>query len=260
MHNFVTRDGTTPDEFRSVARQQLRQYSNVEARDVAVSSVGGTRGAFRIELAAEVVAARRILLCTGMVDEIAPLEGFAALWGHAIFQCPYCHGWEVRDRRWGYLALADTPHLLPFVLQLRSWSDAVTVFTGGAFQLSGETHVRFGALGIKVETASVARLVARGDRLEAVELEGGRRAPLDALFAHPPQRQVELVRALRLELDEEGYVRLDPMRRETSVPGVYAAGDLTTRQQAAIIAAASGMQAAAAINVDLMMELAASGA
>jgi thioredoxin reductase len=256
MHNFVTRDGTPPGEFRSVARRELAHYPSVEMRDAAVVSVSGVRGAFRIGLTSDVVEARRILLCTGMLDEIVPLEGFGELWGRAIFQCPYCHGWEVQDRRWGYLALGDSPHLLPFVLQMRSWSRDVVVFTRGTFELPDETRARFAALGITHETAPVARLIARGDRLEAVELEGGTRVPRDVLFAHPPQRQVQLVRALGFELDDDGYVRLDPMKRETSVLGIYAAGDLTTRLQAAIIASASGMQAAAAINVDLMLELA----
>jgi thioredoxin reductase len=259
IHNFVTRDGTPPDEFRGVAREQLAHYPNVEVRDATVESVAGTRGAFRIDLTSEVVEARRVLLCTGMVDEMLPLQGFRELWGRSIFQCPYCHGWEVRERRWGYLALAaQAAHLLPFAFQLRGWSDDLVVFTSGAFEVPEDTRAMFGAAGIRLETARVARLVAHGDRLEAVELEGGTRVPCEVLFAHPPQHQVELVRALGVVLEDDGYVRVDAMKRETSVPGIYASGDLTTRMQAAILAAASGMQAAAVINVDLNMELTSS--
>ncbi len=261
IHNFVTRDGTPPNEFRRVGRQQLTRYPNVEARDVRVESISGSRGAFRVSLTSEIVEARRILLCTGMIDETLPIPGFRELWGQSIFQCPYCHGWEVQDRRWGYLVLpASASHLLPFALQARGWSRDVVVFTGGAVEVPDETRARLDAAGIRLETAPIARLVAREHQLEAVELSNGASVPCEVLFTHPPQEQVDLVRTLGLGLDDDGYVRVDPMKRETSVPGIYASGDLTTRMQGAMFAAASGTQAAAMINVELMMELASTGA
>jgi thioredoxin reductase len=261
VQNFVTRDGTPPADFRRVGREQLATYPNVEARDVRVESITGARGAFHVALGSGAVEARRVLLCTGMIDELPPIEGFARLWGHAIFQCPYCHGWEAQDRRWAYLGrAADASHFVPFALMARGWTRDLVALTGGGFEVAPEARGTLEASGIRLETAPVKRLVARDDRLEAVELEDGRTVPCDVLFAHPPQRHVDLVRALGVELDEHGYVRVEPMRRETSVPGVYAAGDLTTRMQAAIAAAAAGMQAGAAINGELTMELAPTGA
>lgn len=256
MHNFVTRDGTPPAEFRRIGREQLTPYPSVEVRDVRIEGVSGARGAFRVRLPDAVVEARRLLLCTGLVDEMLPIEGFRELWGHSIFQCPYCHGWEVQDRHWGYLARAGhTSHTLPFVLMLRSWTAHVTLFAHGEVELPEEVRRQLLAAGIRIEPAPAERLVARDGRLEAVELAGGAEVPCDVLFAHPPQRQVELVRALGVALDEDGFVQVDPLRRETSVPGVFAAGDLTSRMQAAIAAAAAGVQAAAALNVDLALEL-----
>ena len=261
VHNFVTQDGTPPEEMRRVARQQLARYPNVEIRDDRVQSVGGARGAFRLEVGADLAEARRVLLCTGMIDEPLALPGFREHWGRAIFQCPYCHGWEVQDRRWGYLVLpATSSHLLPFAIQARAWTREVVVFTSGAVAVPDEARAQLEAAGVKLETAPVVGLLGDGERLEAVELEGGRRVPCEALFAHPPQRQVDLVRSLGLGLDEEGFVRVDPMKRETSVPGIYAAGDSTSRMQAAIVAAGAGMQAGAMINVELTMELALAGA
>jgi thioredoxin reductase len=254
IHNFVTRDGAPPDEFRDVARRQLTRYPNVEIRDVRVASIEGTRGEFRVKLTSEVVEARRILLCTGMADEMLPIDGFRELWGHSIFQCPYCHGWEARGSRWGYLA-ADSSHLLPFALQARGWTRDLVVFTAGALDVEPEARASLDAAGIRLETAPVARLVARDSRLTAVELLNGTTVPCDALFAHPPQRQIELVRALGVELDDDGYVRVDSMKRETSISGVFASGDLTTRMQGAMFAAASGTHAAGMINLELTMEL-----
>lgn len=254
VHNFVTRDGTPPEEFRDVACQQLTHYPNVEVRDAPVEAVSGVRGDFRVESASEVVGARRVLLCTGMIDEVPPLEGFRELWGRSIFQCPYCHGWEAQDLRWGYLVgPSGRSHVLPFALSLRGWSRDIVVFTGGDEVIEETTRAALTVAGISLETRPVARLIAADGQLESVELVDGIRVPCDALFAHPPQRQVELVRALDLALDADGYVQVDQMTRETSLPGIYASGDLTTRMQGAIFAAANGTQAAAALNAELTL-------
>lgn len=261
MHNFVTRDGVTPDEFRRVAREQLSQYPNVVVHDVLVAGVTGAKGAFHVSAGGNTVDARRVLLCTGMIDELPPLDGFRELWGHAVVQCPYCHGWETRDRPWGYLVRADhASHVQMFALQLRGWTNDVCVFTNGEFELPEAARSQLIAAGVLIETARIGRLVAREHRLEAVELSNGTRVACELLFAHPPQHQVDVVRALGVALDDDGFVQVDPMSRQTSVPGVFAAGDLTTRMQAAIAAAASGMQAAAMINVELMMQLGSRGA
>lgn len=261
MHNFVTRDGTPPSEFRGVARQQLATYPSVEVRDSGVESVTGEKGAFRVVVGTDTLAARRLLLCSGLVDEMLPVAGFRELWGHSIVACPYCHGWEAREKPWGYLVNPqNSAHLLAFCAQLRGWTPDVTVFTNGALELPAHEARQLQAARVRVETARVARLLATAQTLEAVELESGARVPCELLFAHPPQRQTELVRTLGVALDDDGFVQIDPMKRETSVPGIYAAGDLTSRMQAAIVAAAAGMQAAAALNAELTLELAVAGA
>lgn len=261
LHNFVTRDGVTPDEFRRVAREQLSQYPNVVVEDVHVGSVTGARGAFHVAAGANTVEARRILICTGMIDEMLPIDGFRELWGHAVVQCPYCHGWEVRDRPWGYLVRAENAsHVQIFALQLRGWTNDVCVFTNGESEIPEAAQSQLVAAGVRIETARIGRLVGREHRLEAVELSNGTRVGCELLFAHPPQHQVDVVRALGVALDSEGFVQVDPMSRQTSVPGVFAAGDLTTRMQAAIAAAASGMQAAAMVNVELTMDRSSRGA
>ena len=253
MNNFVSRDGIAPADFRREARAQLAKYPNVSFRDEPIDTITGLRGDFR----AGAVRARRVLLATGLIDQPPDFENLAPLWGHSVFQCPYCHGWEAREHRWGYYAPdATAPHVGPFVMQLRGWSPEVTLFTD---KIDDQLRSRLHAAKIRVESAAVTRLVGTGHQLEAVELAGGRRVPCEALLMHPPQRQVELVRALGVALDDEGFVKTDPMTRETSIPGIYAAGDLATRGQAAILAAAAGMQAAAAINAEVTADLVTSG-
>jgi thioredoxin reductase len=260
LHNFVTRDGTPPDEFRRIGREQLATYPNVEVQDVRVESVSGARGAFDVQLGSGQVQARRVLLCTGMIDEALPIDGFRELWGHAIFQCPYCHGWEVQDRRWGVLLnAANAEMVLPFALMLRGWTRDLVVFKAEAFDVSADVSAKLQQAGVRVETAPARRLIARGRELEAVELDTGSRVPCDVLFAHPPQRQVDLVRSLGVVLDEHGYVQTEAPKGETSIPGVYAAGDLTTRGQSAIFGASASVFAATTINFELNSELAFSG-
>jgi len=260
IHNFVTRDGSHPNEFRGIARDQLLKYPTIEVRDVPVLSITGERGAFQVSLQAEVVVARRILLAAGMIDEMLPIDGFRELWGRSIFQCPYCHGWEVQDRPWGYLARAAGASLLTlFALQARAWTSDLVVFTNGEFDVPEADRRTLASAGIRLETDPIARLLSRDGHLDRIELKTGTVVPCAALFAHPPQRQVDLVRALGVALDEHGYVQVDPARRETSVPGIYAGGDLANRQQGAIFAAAAGTQAAAILNLELTSERVLSG-
>ncbi len=163
---------------------------------------------------------------------------------------PYCHGWELEDRAWGYLITPEVQnHFLGFALKLRGWTDRITVFTGGTFEMPEESHARLSETGIRVETAPIARLTGPGRELEVVELANGERVACEVLFAHPPQHQADLVRRLGLALDENGFARADSMTRETSIAGIFAAGDLTTRMQGAILAAASGTHAATVMNL-----------
>lgn len=257
VHNFLTRDGTPPAELRRIGREQLRPYASVEVRDVRVEEILGERGAFTARLTDGTVEARRVLLCTGMIDELPELEGFRALWGRSIFQCPYCHGWESQDRGFGWLA--PSVEMLEHALMLRAWTSDVVVLTDGRYAVPAEVRERLSAAGVRIEERRITRLVAHADRLERIELAEGEPLRRDLLFARPPQRQVPLVQALGLELDAGGYVRVHDLYKETSRPGIHAAGDLQTPGQAAIMAAASGMQAAAVLNHSLTVELASLG-
>ncbi|WNG38494.1 NAD(P)/FAD-dependent oxidoreductase [Archangium violaceum] len=257
IHGFVTRDGTPPMEFRRIAREQLRPYEGVEVRDVGISSVERIASGFRVVLAGgDAVECRRVLLTTGLVDELPDLPGYRELWGKSIFACPYCHGWEVRDQAFG--VLATSAMLLDFSLFLTGWSRDVVAFTQGGLEVPAEQRQRLERAGVRLEPRKIRRLVPHGEHLEAVELEDGTRVAREVLFAHPRQRQTELVQRLGLALDEQGFVRINE-HLETSTPGIHAAGDLTTRLQSAIVAASAGFQAAAMINHALNLENAGAG-
>lgn len=257
IHGFVTQDGTPPADFRRMGRRQLEPYTSVEARDVQVETIRGERGVFQVGLSTGIVEARRVLLCTGMIDELPDIDGFRELWGRSIFQCPYCHGWEVRDRRFGYLA--PDVDSLDFALFLRNWTSSVVVLTDGRYAIPSEARLRLDSAEVRVEERRIARLSASEGLLDRIEFADGDPLRLEVLFARPPQRQVAVVQSIGLELDAGGYVRTDE-NRQTSIPGIYAAGDLVTPVQSAVLAAASAVQAAARLNHELTVEQATSGA
>ncbi len=177
IHNFVTRDGVTPTEFRRIGRQQLEAYAGVEARDERVEEVRGERGAFDVRLATGNVQARRILVCTGMLDEMIDIEWFRQLWGKSIFQCPYCHGWEAQNRTFGLLALGV--EMLDFALLLRAWTSRVVAFTDGRYTVPSDVALRLGRAGVGIEEGRIARLAIRDDHLDHVALDGRPRVPVD---------------------------------------------------------------------------------
>jgi thioredoxin reductase len=257
VHNFVTRDGTPPSEFRRIARQQLEPYANVEVRDARVSMISGEHGSFDVHLESGAVDARRVILCTGMIDELPDIDGIDASWGKSTFICPYCHGWEVQDQRWAYLA-ADSASL-SFALLLRSWTRDVVALTDAKVAVDPEMREKLDGAGISIEERPITRLIQHQGNLERIEFADGEFLRRDVLVVRPRQHQVDLVVRLGLALDARGYVTVDEMERETSTPGIYAAGDLVSPAQAAVLAAASGMQAAASINRTLTTELAMNG-
>lgn len=258
VHTYVTRDGTPPDEFRRAAHEQLHSYPNVERRQVRALALArdGDRLHATLEGGAAITAARAVL-ALGVIDLLPDdLPGYRELWGRSIFQCPYCHGWEVQERRFAWLAPA--PEMLAFALFLTGWSSDVVALTGGKFPVDAAARADLQRARVPLDERPLRRLHARDGELAAIEFADGDLLARDILFARPPQQQTELVRSLGLELDDHGYVRVDAQSR-TSMPGVYAAGDLTTPIQAAQLAAAAGMQAAAALNHELTIARALSG-
>lgn len=246
---FVTRDGIPPMEFRRVAKAELARYGvSVEAS--RVTGIDGERGHFEVRHEGGVVKARRVVLTVGMVDSAVPIEGAAPFWGHHIFQCPYCHGWEHRGLPWG--VLATSVELVEHAPFFANWSGRLTVFAAG-LEVPAEVETTLARAGVKLERRPVVRAVGDGERLVGLEVGGGGErevVPCEALIARPPQGQTALVRGLGLELDEAGFVRVDA-KRQTSRAGIFAAGDLCTAMQSAIGAAAAGQMVAAMVSVDL---------
>lgn len=251
VHNFLTRDGTPPATLRALAREELRPYG-VEVRPERAVAIEGEKGAFvvRVEGGGEHTA-RRVILAGGMIDHLPPIPGLAELWGQTIFQCPYCHGHELRGQRWA--AMIGSAPMIDYALVGRGWTLDLVALTEGRFEVSEQDRARLAAAGVRLDERPVAALRPAAEdahRLGAVVFADGEVLERDALLLRPEQTQTPLVAALGLNLDPQGFVAVG-FNRETSIPGIFAAGDLSSPMQAAIAGAASGMLTAAMLNHEL---------
>ncbi len=250
-YGVFTRDGTPPADLLLLARADLAAYPTVEVRGGEARDVTGTEGAFRVELTdGSAVEAHRVVLATGVVDELPDVPGVRELWGGTVFHCPYCHGWEVRDQPLG--VWVDGPHALHMAVLLRGWSDDVVLFTDAA--LDADARATLAALGVPVYESPVVALESEDGVLTAVRLADGTAVPRAGLLLGAPQHERSGIPArLGCETTEFGHVRVD-MMGATSVPGVFAGGDLTNAMQSVVNAAAAGATAGAGANSSLALQ------
>jgi thioredoxin reductase len=246
MHGVLGHDGLDPAALRARGRAELTRYG-IEVRDAEIESVRTIEGG--VEVDGE--RARTLILATGMLDATPAVDGFDAIYGVSAHTCPYCDGWEHRDRRIAVLApVARGDHLGRL---LRQWSRDVVLLTGGGPGIGPEEQARLTAAGVPVVREQITRLAHDDGRLTAVELEGRQPLERDALFFHLAMRpRTGLAAALGCELDPGGYVTAAPMTRETSVDRVYAAGNCADPSQNVPMAIADGARAGAHLNFRLV--------
>ncbi len=196
--------------------------------------------------------ARRILVATGLRDELPEIPGVRERWGRDLLHCPYCHGWEVRDQPLG--VLGTVPGSVEHALLVRQWSDDVTFFVN-TYDLTEAEQAQLEARGVQVVRGEVARLVVEDDRLSGVGLADGRVIAQTAVFIRPGMAPHAdgLIAGLRCAVDEAGFVTVDATGR-TSTAGVWAAGNAADPRAQVITAAGAGSAAAIAINADLVQE------
>jgi len=254
MHGFLTRDGMSPLELLELGRAEVRGYG-VEIVTTTATRADGEAGAFTVTLDdGRSLSARRLLIATGLRDELPDIPGLAGQWGRGAVACPYCDGWEVRDRRVGVIATtAMSTHQAGLV---RQWTGDVTFIGPLTAELDPETRRGFEVRGTRILTPAITEVLSDADgTLSGVALDDGTTVELDALFVGP--RLVpndELLRQLgadRVEGPMGEWTASDPTGL-TSVPGVWVAGNTAAAHMLVIVAAASGLTAATVINADLV--------
>ncbi|AQA04786.1 pyridine nucleotide-disulfide oxidoreductase [Mycobacterium sp. MS1601] len=251
-------DGRPPAELYAAGRAELAAYPSVQVRDGTVADAVAVDGGFVVYPAGGVeVSTRTVLLATGMDYRPVELAGAAELWGDSVFHCPFCHGWEVRDRPLAVCANGD--RAVHASLLLRGWSDDVLLLTNGPAELDAAQRELLSAAKVSVDDRVIASLDGADGRLAAVVFTDGDRLPREGmLVAATLHQRSPLAQRLGVEFADPGPVVMDAVKTDpfcrTSVPGVFAAGDVSAQMPQVAAAVAAGSMAGAAIMQTLMSE------
>jgi thioredoxin reductase len=249
MQGFLSRDGMSPADLLAAGRVEVAGYGVELVEDQVV----GIETGFVVRLAGgRVLKARRVLVATGVRDELPEIPGVRERWGRDLLHCPYCHGWEVRDQPIG--VLGTLPGSVQHAQLVRQWSDDVAFFVH-TYALTADEHAQLEARGVRIVRGEIARLVVEDDQLTGVELTDGRVIARTAVFIRPGNvpHADGLLTGLGCEVDQAGFVTVDATGRTSNV-GVWAAGNVVDPRAQVITAAGAGSAAAIAINADLVEE------
>jgi thioredoxin reductase len=256
VHGLLGRDGMAPGELLERGRDEVRRYGGQLTRG-EVAAAARADGGFAVTLAdGRGARARRLLVATGLADELPDVPGLRGRWGRDVVHCPYCHGWEVRDRAIG--VLASGPRSVHQALLFRQLSDDVLYFSNGT-SLTGPEAEQLAARGIRVVDGEVAALEIVADRITGIRLRDGTVEPREVVAIAPRMvARAGVLASLGLRPAEHPsgaglWVPADPTGR-TEVPGVWVAGNVTDLGAQVGAAAAAGAMAGAVINADLVEE------
>ena len=257
VHGFLSRDGTDPAEIRRTAREELARYPSIQARDTTVQAAAPADGGFEVTMADGTTAQpRRLLLATGVTDQLPAVDGLAALWGRGVYHCPYCHGWEAREQKVAVLGGDD--QAVHLALNLARLGCDIIMCTNGPSQASAAARTALAAHQIRVCEDPVGKVDGEPGRYVRLHLAPGQTLERHALFIPPaPRQRSGLAEELGCTFLEDGAVQVNELG-QTTVPGVYAAGDMCRTPAMpypaaqVIMAAAQGARAAVVIDQELL--------
>lgn len=255
MNNFPGYDGFSPSDWKMKVYTELNKYPSIQLHTERVLKVTSSDTGFIAELEfGNKIKVKKILLAYGIKDQLPDIEGIQELWGHTVVHCPYCHGFEFQDKPLALLGYGDTTiHLLSLLLGL---SKDITLFTNGISTLTKEQREKIQSQNIKIIENPVKKLEHTNTDLKAVILENGESISITALFLNPKFpviKSSDIGEKIGCKVDEFGFYEVD-MFGQTSVKGVYAAGDIAGhRGQSVLNSAASGSMSSARIVAELLM-------
>jgi thioredoxin reductase len=254
LHGYLTRDGLAPADFLRLARDELVKYKSVRIRDERVAAARcGPGDGFVVTLeSGETMAARKLLLATGVVDNLPEIPGFREFYGRSVFHCPYCDGWELCDQPLAIYGRGERG--VGLSLELTVWSRDLVLCTDGAAEIEPDDRVRLERNGIAIREERVAALEGADGILSRVVFENAPPLERRALFFTTGQYQrSDLLERLGCEFNDKGTVRTGKYET-THLPGLFVAGDASRAVQWVVVAASEGAEAAFAINTDLLKE------
>lgn len=250
-HNYLTQDGSTPAEIAQIGLKQVLAYDTVEQLSDRVTEVLPNEDAFQVMTAdRKRFTTPKLILATGLKDELPNIPGFDLCWGKTAIHCPYCHGYEVRGKRTGILV--NDPSAIEFAKLIYNWTQHLRIFTNGSAQF--DTTI-LQQLEIPWTETPIDHITHEEGYMQSISLQDGQTFEIEALYHRAPTRQQsDLPLSLGCELSETGHILVDDFQR-TNIPGIFAAGDCTTPFRSVANAVAQGNVAGAVLNHDWIDEV-----
>lgn len=252
-HNFITQDGIPPAEIAAIARGQVAKYDTVSFIDgTATSCIKGERG-FKIQTEdGRTFTGEKLIFATGIKDVMPDIPGYTDCWGTSVFHCPYCHGYEIKNKKTGILDNGDPA--FEFAVLLSNWTSQLTLYTNGKTTLSEEQTAKLQQRNIEMIETEIKQFEHADGVLHGIALMDGKKFPIEALYVSSSFVQhCTIPELLGCELTEEGYINVDAAQK-TSVPGVFACGDNCVRMRSIANAVSMGTTAGMVVNREIILE------
>lgn len=252
-HNFITHDGRAPKEIASLAREQVQKYDTIKFFKGLATRGTKSENGFNIQtVSGELFSAKKLIFATGIKDIMPNIPGFAECWGISVLHCPYCHGYEVRQEPTGILGNGE--YGFEFSSLISNWTRKLTLFTNGRSTLTFEQTEKLKFHQIEIVEKEIERLDHHSGHLQRVFFKDGTVSFISALYSRPAfEQHCSIPESLGCELTEDGYIKIDASQK-TTVNGIYACGDNTTRVRTVANAVAMGTTAGIMVNKEIVVE------
>ncbi|MES2377833.1 MAG: NAD(P)/FAD-dependent oxidoreductase [Bacteroidota bacterium] len=252
-HNFLTHDGKAPALIAALAKQQVENYNTVKFFNGVAIKGTKTNNGFEVQVASgELFYAGKLIFATGIRDMLPGISGIAECWGISVLHCPFCHGYEVKGEVTGVIGNDTAGYELAGLIS--NWTKNLTLFTNGCSTLSAEQTAKLEDHHIKIVAKEIEMLEHTNGYLQYIVFKDGTKAAVKAAYVRSPFRQVcQLPESLGCEMTEDGYIKVDAFQ-ETSIRGVFACGDNTTKTRTVANAVATGTAAGMTVSKQLITE------
>jgi thioredoxin reductase len=253
MHNYLTRDDILPTDFLQIAVKETHKYGVKILKRKVTSARKNEQGLFDVkDDHGGIYKAKKLLIATGLFDNIPEVPGFKELYGKSVHHCPYCDAWEVRDKEIGIYARNKNGFEL--ALAMKGWSNKVTYYSDGKNKLKPVEVETLMLNDIPIVSYPIERLEAKDEKLKAVVFKNGESRKCDAIFfVNGYKQQCDLVETFGCNMTKNGVV-LTNRYQQTNIEGLYVAGDASKDMHFVVVAAAEGAKAGVIINKELQKE------
>jgi thioredoxin reductase len=252
-HNFLTQDGNTPTEIAALANLQVRRYDTVKFFNGLATFGIKTKNDFEIHVASgETFTAKKLIFATGIKDILPDINGLSACWGISVLHCPYCHGYEVKNKKTGILGNGEVA--FDFSRLISNWTHDLSLFTNGISMLTDQQTIKLAEHGIEIVAKEIESLEHSHGYVDNITFKDGTTISQKVIYAPVPfEQHCKIPESLGCELTDEGYIMIDPLQK-TSIHGIFACGDNASRIRTVANAVAMGTTAGMMVNKEIVFE------